>query len=108
MAPKRPAVPTGPETRRIPMKTMILAAVAVVALGMGTAFAEGEGGPTAGGLEWQAANGNPTIPATEWVAVAPGAREARVQQLQQQAASALWPGLTQNGNAVAQGSANPH
>ena len=47
------------------MKTMILAAAAVVALGMGTAFAEGEGGPTAGGLEWQAANGNPTIPATE-------------------------------------------
>ena len=90
------------------MKTMILAAVAVVALGMGTAFADGEGGPTAGGLEWQAANGNPTIPATEWFAMTPAAREARVQQLQQQAASALWPGLTQNGNAVAQGNANPH
>jgi hypothetical protein len=67
------------------MKTMILAAAAVVALGMGTAFAEGEGGPTAGGLEWQAANGNPTIPATEWFAMTPAAREARVQQLQQQA-----------------------
>ena len=89
------------------MKTMILAA-AVVALGMGSAFAEGEGGPTAGGLEWQAANGNPTIPATEWFAMTPAAREARVQQLQQQAASALWPGLTRHGNAVAQGNAIPH
>jgi hypothetical protein len=89
------------------MRTLILAAVAVAALGVSSAFAEGEGGPTAGGLEWQAANGNPTIPATEWFAMTTAAREARVQQLQQQAAAALWPGLTQNGHAVAQGNANP-
>jgi len=87
---------------------MILAAVAVAALGMGPAFAEGEGGPTASGLEWQAANGNPAIPATEWFAMTPAAREARVQQLQQQAAAALWPGVAANGNALAQGRANPH
>lgn len=44
------------------MKTMILAAAAVVALGMGAARAnEGEGGITAGAALWQAQNGNPAV-----------------------------------------------
>lgn len=50
------------------MKTMILAAAAVLAIGAGSAFAEGEGGATAEALQWQAENGNPRVPATEYFA----------------------------------------
>ena len=90
------------------MKTMMLAAVAVVALGMGSAFAEGNGGATAGALQWQAANGNPDISGTEWFALSPAGRAALVQQRQQRALAALRPDLAQSGNAVAQSSANRH
>ena len=39
-----------------------------MALGAGTAFADGQGGPTAGSQRWQAANGNPTIPDSVYAA----------------------------------------
>lgn len=83
------------------MKTVILAALAAVTLGVGPALAGEGGGRTAGALQWQAANGNPTIPATEWFALSPAQREARVQQLQQQAAAAVFPGRAGSGSAVA-------
>ena len=58
------------------MKTMIIAAAAVLALGVGSAaYADGEGGASATGLQWQARNGNATVPATEWFAATPAQRE---------------------------------
>ena len=57
------------------MKTMMLAAAAVLALGVGSAaYAEGEGA-TATGEQWQARNGNALVPATEWFAATPAQRE---------------------------------
>jgi hypothetical protein len=57
------------------MKTMMIAA-AVLALGIGSAaYAEGEGRASATALQWQARNGNATIPATEWFAATPARRE---------------------------------
>jgi hypothetical protein len=57
------------------MKTMMLAAAAVLALGVGSAaYAEGEGG-TATGEQWQARNGNALVPSTEWFAASPAQRE---------------------------------
>jgi hypothetical protein len=58
------------------MKTTILAAAAVLILGVGSAaYADGEGGASATGLQWQARNGNATVPATEWFAATPAQRE---------------------------------
>jgi hypothetical protein len=58
------------------MKTMIIAAAAVLALGVGSAaYADGEGGATATGLQWQARNGNATVPATEWFAASRAQQE---------------------------------
>ncbi len=88
------------------MKTMILAAAAVVALGMGTAFAEGEGGPTAGGLNRRrrtATRRSRRPNGLRWRRL-PGKHGCNDSGAR---ASALWPGLTQNGNAVAQRNANP-
>jgi hypothetical protein len=48
------------------MKTMILSAAAVIALGVGvagSAFAEGEGGSATGAVQWQQADSS-TAPAT--------------------------------------------
>jgi hypothetical protein len=57
------------------MKTMILAAAAVLALGVGSAaYAESEGG-TATGEQWQARNGNALVPSTEWFAATPAQRQ---------------------------------
>jgi hypothetical protein len=57
------------------MKTMILAAAAVLALGVGSAaYAESEGGSAAGEM-WQARNGNALVPMTEWLAATPAQRE---------------------------------
>ena len=57
------------------MKTMIIAAAAILSLGVGsTAYAESEG-PTATGLEWQARNGNARVPASEWFSATPAQRE---------------------------------
>jgi hypothetical protein len=59
------------------MKTMILAAAAVLTLGVGPAAyaGEGNGGASRTGLRWQARNGNATVPATEWFAATPAQRE---------------------------------
>jgi hypothetical protein len=59
------------------MKTMVLAAAAVLALGVGSAAyaGEGNGGASGTGLRWQARNGNATVPATEWFAATPAQRE---------------------------------
>ena len=57
------------------MKTMMLAAAAVLALGVGSAaYAEIVGENAAAEL-WQARNGNATVPATEWFAATPAQRE---------------------------------
>jgi hypothetical protein len=57
------------------VKTMILAAAAVLALGVGpAAYAESEGENAAADM-WQARNGNATVPATEWFAATPAQRE---------------------------------
>ena len=54
------------------MKTMIIAAAAVLALGVGSvAYAETEGADQM----WRARNGNATVPATEWFAATPAQRE---------------------------------
>jgi hypothetical protein len=54
---------------------MMLAAAAVLALGVGSAaYAEGEGA-TATGEQWQARNGNALVPSTEWFAAGPAQRE---------------------------------
>ena len=57
------------------ISSMILAAVVVTGVSVGSAaFAEGEDGVTAAGLEWQAANGAASIPATQWYAANPAQR----------------------------------
>jgi hypothetical protein len=53
---------------------MMLAAAAVLGLGVGSAYAESEGG-TATGAQWQARNGNALVPMTEWFAATPAQRE---------------------------------
>ena len=54
------------------MKTMMLAAAAVLAVGVGSvAYAETEGADQM----WRARNGNATVPATEWFAATPAQRE---------------------------------
>ena len=56
------------------MKTMILAAATVIALGVaGTAFAEGEGGSATGAVQWRQADSS-TAPATEFNAQYPTAK----------------------------------
>ena len=57
------------------MKTMILTAAAVLVLGVASAFADGEGGGSATGAQWQARNGNALVPSTEWFAASPAQRE---------------------------------
>jgi hypothetical protein len=60
------------------MKTMILAAAAVIALGVGTvgtAFAEGEGGSATGAIQWQSQNG--TVAATQFFSENPTAPAAQ-------------------------------
>lgn len=90
------------------MKTTILAAAAIAALGIVSARAEGNGGAPAGSAMRQAANGNPEIPATQWFAMSPAARQAMIKQLQERQAATLWPGRIQTPSAVAQHGAAPH
>ena len=53
--------------------SMIVAAAMVTGVSVASvAHAEGEDGITAAGLEWQAANGNASVPATEWYTRQPG------------------------------------
>ena len=77
------------------LKTMIIAAAAVMALSVGSAaYAEGEGGVTASGLQWQGRNGNARVPATEWFA----ANAALRQQLSHQYAGATYLVHSENGH----------
>ncbi len=66
------------------MKTMFFAALAAMALGASTvAYAgEGEGGQTAGALEWRAQNGDAAVPATKWFAATPTQRQMLSRQYQ--------------------------
>jgi hypothetical protein len=86
------SVADGVDIRSRFMKTMTtIFAVAVAVLGSSAAYAEGNGGAPTGYETWQTANGNPTIPATQWFAMTPEQRVAKVQQMQQRQADALWP-----------------
>ena len=78
------------------MKAIILAAT-VAALSAGPAFAEGNGGTIFGYDRWQAANGNPTIPSTQWLSMTPDQRQAMQHRLQQDQAQQIW-GHGQTGN----------
>ena len=71
------------------MKAIGFATAILVGL-VGSAHAEGNGGPLTGSDHWQTIMGNPTIPATEWFAMTPAQRQARVRQLQLAADKALW------------------
>ena len=71
------------------MKMIILAAT-VAALAAGPAFAEGNGGTIFGYDRWQGANGNPSIPSTQWFSMTPDQRQAMQHQLQQQQAGQIW------------------
>jgi hypothetical protein len=73
-----------PHKWRQTMKTMFLAALAAMALGASTvAYAgEGEGGQTAGALEWRAQNGDAAVPATKWFAATPTQRQMLSRQYQ--------------------------
>jgi hypothetical protein len=76
------------------MKTMIIAAATVLALGFGSAaYAEGEGGATATGLQWQAQNGNARVPANQWFTANAGQRDL----LSHQYAGATFPSQVNNG-----------
>ena len=78
------------------MKMIILAAT-VAALAAGPAFAEGNGGTIFGYDRWQGANGNPSIPSTQWFSMTPDQRQAMQHQLQQQQAGQIW-GHSQSSN----------
>ena len=57
------------------VSSMILAAAVVASVSVGSAaYAEGEDGVTAAGQEWQAANGDGSVPATQWYAANPAQR----------------------------------
>jgi len=66
------------------MKTMLFAVLTAMALGASTvAYAgEGEGGQTAGALEWRAENGDAPVASTKWFAATPAQREALSHQYQ--------------------------
>ena len=78
------------------MKAIILAAT-VAALAAGPAVAEGNGGTIFGYDRWQGANGNPSIPATQWNGMTPDQRQAMQRRLQQDQAQQIW-GHPQTGN----------
>jgi hypothetical protein len=71
------------------MKTIVFAAAILAGLG-GSALAEGNGGPPTGYERWQSAMGNPTIPSTEWFAMTPDQRRARVHKMQMSAERGIW------------------
>jgi hypothetical protein len=71
------------------VKAIILAAT-LVAVAAGSAFADGNGGTFYGYDKWQSANGNPTIPATQWNSMTPDQRQAMVHKMQQQQSDATW------------------
>jgi len=71
------------------VKVIILAA-AVAAITAGPALAEGNGGTIFGYDRWQAANGNPTIPSTQWFGMTPDQRQAVQHRMQQDQAAQIW------------------
>jgi hypothetical protein len=71
------------------VKAIILAAT-VAALAAGPAFAEGNGGTIFGYDRWQGANGNPSIPATQWNSMTPDQRQAMQHRMQQDQAGQIW------------------
>ena len=71
-----------PVLRRTRVRALILAAT-VAAFAAGPAFAEGNGGTIFGYDRWQAANGNPSIPATQWNSMTPDQRQAMQHKMQQ-------------------------
>jgi hypothetical protein len=71
------------------MKAILFATVILAGFG-GSAHAEGNGGPPTGYERWQTAMGNPTIPSTEWFAMTPDQRRARVRKMQTAAKKAIW------------------
>jgi hypothetical protein len=95
-----------PAPRRRPVKAIILAAT-VVAFAAGPAFAEGNGGTIFGYDRWQAANGNPTIPSTQWFSLTPDQRKAMQHKMQQDQAQQIWHPQTGNPTGVAQSGARP-
>jgi hypothetical protein len=81
------------------VKTIILAAT-VLAAAVGPAFADGNGGTIFGYDRWQAANGNASIPATQWNSMTSEQRQAMVRQQQEQQGAQIW-GHPQGGNPSA-------
>ena len=76
------------------ISSMILAAAVVTGVSVGSAaYAEGEDGVTAAGLEWQAANGDANVPATQWYAANP----AQQVQLSHEYDGAIVPKLNNKG-----------
>lgn len=74
------------------MKTMILAAAAVLALGVGSAYAadsDGGNGPTATAEAWAAQNGQQTVPASVAQAARNGAGQFQVAGTAQSQPSAF-------------------
>lgn len=58
------------------MRTLLLAAAAALSLGVASAYAaDGSEGGTAVARQWQALNGNPTIPATSYFAQKPAVQQ---------------------------------
>ena len=75
---------------------MILAATVVTGVSVGSAaYAEGEDGITAAGMEWQAANGDANVPADQWDAASPAQRV----QLSHEYDGTIVPGLSNNGRS---------
>ena len=63
------------------ISTIFVAAAMVVGVSVvSAAYAEGEDGITAAGMAWQAANGDASVPATEWYSANPAQRQQLAHQ----------------------------
>ena len=63
------------------ISAIVVAAAMIVGVGVGSAaYAEGEDGLTAGGMKWQAENGDSSVPATEWFSASPTQRSQLAHQ----------------------------
>jgi hypothetical protein len=75
------------------VSSMVLVAAVVTGVSVGSAaYAEGEDGVTAAGQEWQAANGDANVPATQWYAATPAQRV----QLSHEYDGGVLPGMDNN------------
>jgi hypothetical protein len=76
------------------ISTIVVAAAMVMGASVvSAAYAEGEDGITAAGVEWQAANGDASVPSTEWFSASPAQRA----QLAHQYDGGGFPPLNNNG-----------